>query len=267
MSPDPYPEPGSELPPHLQPEVIARGQAPGHARTILALAMAATATAWGAFTLPHMRWISRELRPVVRSEVVVLLTHVPEEVSRSSRAAVAQPSRERGGAADIRYRHLPPPPHTLADLPMAASSTLPSEGDVLMKLGPHFRVGGTGSGFSPDHGAGRGNRASHAVNTTPSVGDPTQRVLGSEEIKALLMLAPAYPREARASRLQGDVTVRFTVDEQGVPSQIVVESGDPIFHPSAREILPLWRFQPILHEGRAVSVKVRMTLRYRLEES
>lgn len=56
-------------------------------------------------------------------------------------------------------------------------------------------------------------------------------------------VAPAYPPEARASKKQGTVTARITVDASGTP-QVKIESGDPQLAESVVSALQKWRFTP-----------------------
>jgi protein TonB len=67
--------------------------------------------------------------------------------------------------------------------------------------------------------------------------------------------APRYPRQALRQRLEGTVTLRVLVDEQGWPREVEVErsSGHRELDRAAREqVLAKWRFHPAQAQGRAV---------------
>ncbi len=68
--------------------------------------------------------------------------------------------------------------------------------------------------------------------------------------------APRYPRQALHAGLQGTVTLRVLVDEQGWPRSVEIErsSGHRELDRGAREhVLATWRFHPAQRQGRAVS--------------
>jgi TonB family protein len=58
---------------------------------------------------------------------------------------------------------------------------------------------------------------------------------------------PTFPDELRSVRTEGEVVVRFRVDERGavdVPSMKVVRSDHPLFTAAVRRTLPRFRFEP-----------------------
>ena len=58
---------------------------------------------------------------------------------------------------------------------------------------------------------------------------------------------PRFPEELRAHWSDGEVVVRFRVDERGrvdVPSMKVVKSDHDLFTAAVREALPRFRFEP-----------------------
>jgi len=67
--------------------------------------------------------------------------------------------------------------------------------------------------------------------------------------------APRYPRQALRAGLEGRVTLRVLVDEQGWPRTVEIErsSGHRDLDRSAREhVLAKWRFHPAQRRGRAI---------------
>lgn len=79
--------------------------------------------------------------------------------------------------------------------------------------------------------------------------------------------APRYPRQAIRAGLQGTVTLRVLVDEQGWPRSVEIErsSGHRELDRSAREhVLAKWRFHPAQRQGRAISAYALVPIDFRL---
>jgi TonB family protein len=58
---------------------------------------------------------------------------------------------------------------------------------------------------------------------------------------------PRYPGELQTQRLEGEVVVRFRVDERGrvdASSMQVQQSPHPLFTEAVRNVLPRFRFEP-----------------------
>jgi TonB family protein len=90
--------------------------------------------------------------------------------------------------------------------------------------------------------------------------------LSQEEAVALLTtrVAPVYPALARQARIQGDVVVRLTIDEGGVPTDIRLVSGHPLLSPTALDAVKQWRFRPYQMDQKAVEADTQITVRFRL---
>lgn len=58
---------------------------------------------------------------------------------------------------------------------------------------------------------------------------------------------PIYPQLARLARLEGDVEVRFRVDDTGRTFDVTVVSGHPVLVGTAEEAVNGWRFSPRAH--------------------
>lgn len=79
--------------------------------------------------------------------------------------------------------------------------------------------------------------------------------------------APRYPRQAARAGLEGTVTLRVLVDEQGWPRSVEIErsSGHRELDRSAREhVLAKWRFHPAQRQGRAISAYALVPIEFRL---
>jgi TonB family protein len=74
-----------------------------------------------------------------------------------------------------------------------------------------------------------------------------------------------YPREARAARLEGAVTVELTVTEDGLPRDLqVVESGGEILDRAVLAAVSEWRFEPATRDGAPVEVRWRTRQTFQL---
>ncbi|MBI3270898.1 MAG: energy transducer TonB [Planctomycetes bacterium] len=109
--------------------------------------------------------------------------------------------------------------------------------------GPGGVPGGTGSGVYPSQGVDRG----------------PQRLVAP---------LPPYPQWGRTQRLEGVVTVRIVVAEDGAVRQASVErvDGDPRFGELARAAVEGWRFEPARAGGRGVACTVLQRVRFQLVE-
>lgn len=77
---------------------------------------------------------------------------------------------------------------------------------------------------------------------------------------------PAYPKEALQARFQGVVLLMVNVTAEGKPAAIEVlkSSGHPVLDRSAVRAVEGWVFQPAYLDGRAVSAKVEVPVRFAL---
>ncbi|WP_291160262.1 M56 family metallopeptidase [Gemmatimonas sp. UBA7669] len=106
---------------------------------------------------------------------------------------------------------------------------------------------------------GRAAGGERKTDTTPTPAS-TDRVLFDFEVDTPAMFAPgssgpAYPAEARARGLNGEVLAQFVVDVDGtvVPGSIrVVRSSDSLFSAAVEQFLPSARFTPAKNGGQPV---------------
>lgn len=78
---------------------------------------------------------------------------------------------------------------------------------------------------------------------------------------------PIYPYRAKRLNINGNVHVKFLVNEQGYVGKIQILKSTPpgIFDKSVRRALESWRFAPGKVSGCAVSTWVITTIEFRLE--
>ncbi|MCC4586290.1 TonB family protein [Xanthomonas melonis] len=81
------------------------------------------------------------------------------------------------------------------------------------------------------------------------------------------MQPPRYPAAAVAANIAGVVELQIEVSPNGVPGHIVILYSQPsgVFDQSVLEAARSWRFTPLYVEGRAVTSKVRVPVRFELD--
>ncbi|MHC4550256.1 MAG: energy transducer TonB [Planctomycetota bacterium] len=119
----------------------------------------------------------------------------------------------------------------------------------------------------------RGPRRSSAP-PRKAAGRPAQpRTFGSDEVdtppRELAIRNPVYPASARRRGLEGRVTVKLLINEQGHAKKVeVIEvKGYAGFREAVLSVVDHWRFTPPRHRGRRVRVWAVKTIRFRLEGS
>ncbi len=98
--------------------------------------------------------------------------------------------------------------------------------------------------------------------TGPKTGQPMEVSFNSVSI--LQQVQPAYPSLARLAHKQGDVVLLMTINEQGIPTDVKMDSGDTIFRNDAIRAAQQWRFTPARLDGQPHSARFRLTLQFRL---
>lgn len=80
-------------------------------------------------------------------------------------------------------------------------------------------------------------------------------------------VAPQFPDVARARGIDGWVDLQFVVSIDGAVSDVAVVGAEPagIFEQAALDAVRHWRYQPVVHGGRAVSQPARVRLRFTVQ--
>ncbi len=80
-------------------------------------------------------------------------------------------------------------------------------------------------------------------------------------------VAPQFPDLARARGIDGWVDLQFVVGTDGAVSDIAVVGAQPvgIFEQAALDAVGRWRYQPVMHDGHAVSQHARVRLRFTVQ--
>ena len=74
---------------------------------------------------------------------------------------------------------------------------------------------------------------------------------------------PEYPAVAKASHVQGDVTVTVLISEDGALKAAHAQ-GQPLLIAPAEKAVLQWRFNPVTVEGKPVKVQSSLTFRFTL---
>jgi TonB family protein len=77
---------------------------------------------------------------------------------------------------------------------------------------------------------------------------------------------PAYTDEARSAGVTGIVSVLFQITESGDVKDVRIVKDLPLLGAVTREAVRRWKFEPVVLEGRPVSVIVRQAFLYKLED-
>ena len=75
---------------------------------------------------------------------------------------------------------------------------------------------------------------------------------------------PAYPTEALAARLEGDVVLQGVIGKDGEVHEVRVVSGDPRLVEAAMEAVRHWRYDPFRSNGEPVDMLSTLTVHFRL---
>ena len=99
----------------------------------------------------------------------------------------------------------------------------------------------------------------------------TERTFAMGEVDCppipILQIPPVYPMSARLKGIEGWVTVRFVVNEDGRVSNIKIIKSHPkgIFDDSVISCVSKWRFRPATVEGIKVKTLVETTIHFKLK--
>lgn len=123
----------------------------------------------------------------------------------------------------------------------------------------------TGSPSTPGNGtadsAADGPR-SGTFSTGPATGQPVE--VNASAVRVLQQIQPSYPDLARLAHKEGDVVLLMTINEQGYPIEVKMDSGEAIFRNSAIHAAQQWRFTPASFNGQPHTARFRLTLQFRL---
>ena len=88
------------------------------------------------------------------------------------------------------------------------------------------------------------------------------------DIIPLVRIQPQYPRRAAMAKIEGWVTIEFTITETGsVTDPVVVDSKPPrVFDREAIRAILKWKFKPRVVDGQPVARRATQTLDFKLAD-
>lgn len=75
-------------------------------------------------------------------------------------------------------------------------------------------------------------------------------------------VAPVYPAMARSARVQGDVVIEATIDDEGKVAETRVVKSVPLLDQAALDAVRQWEYRPSLLNGVPTPVVVTVTVRF-----
>ena len=110
--------------------------------------------------------------------------------------------------------------------------------------------------------------APQALNTSPAQAVPGGiRVGGTvQATKIVSKVTPVYPGLAKASRIQGVVSLEAQIAKDGTVANLTVISGHPLLVPAALDAVRQWTYQPTLLNGEPVEVTTQIDVNFTLSQ-
>lgn len=230
----------------------------------------------------------RAAAPVTSLEISLDLTELPaaapeEEETPEAKAPVATPEAHPAAPAHTHPYEVPPShdahPHDPSidhHAEHGASPPAPAEAPPALAaqepapVMPRFTIAIGNSNKPASANVATGASGSGGTNVTGGVTTPTSEAPVPESVvskRATLAtsVVAAYPIDARQGELEADVPVEIVVDTTGrvVEARVVQRAGSG-FDESALSAIKRYRFHPAERDGRAVSVRMRWSVQFRL---
>lgn len=98
-----------------------------------------------------------------------------------------------------------------------------------------------------------------------SLPTPTEEYLVSQMPRVLSEVRPIYPEEAKDNKKEGAVILNVLIDDKGIVREVEVVESDEIFKKEALLAMKRFKFSPALVNGKAVAVKIRYVINFKLE--
>jgi TonB family protein len=106
-----------------------------------------------------------------------------------------------------------------------------------------------------------------ALSTAQDEAQHAASYVDASSLTRIRYVAPQFPEIARARGIDGWVDLRFVVGGDGAVSDVAVVGAQPvgIFEQVALDAVRHWRYQPVMHDGRAFSQPARVRLRFTVQ--
>ena len=129
-------------------------------------------------------------------------------------------------------------------------------------------TGGVGGGVSGGVAGGTPGSIVGSAASTAEIGTPENPVRVGGEIKAptrLVYVQPVYPKAAQEAKIQGVVILDAWVGPDGRVTDAKVLRSIPDLDEAALEAVRQWEFTPTLLNGKAITVRMTVTVNFTLE--
>lgn len=84
--------------------------------------------------------------------------------------------------------------------------------------------------------------------------------------KIIYRVAPVYPTQARAAHIEGTAVFSAIIGTDGSILSMQTVSGHPLLTRAGLEVVPKWRYEPILRNGKPVEVSTSITVTFKLSD-
>ena len=194
------------------------------------------------------------------AQAVAATTAAPPAPAAQPAAIVAAP------VAKPRIERAPPPARVMPDpltprvVPPAARAT--ATRGASRTFGPPITSGHPTAGYAKPLPA-----PEPSAQPEPAMPIDATGTLPDRDLEQLTATEPVYPPGALRDHVEGWVEVDFTVSEAGGVRDIEVVAAEPrgVFEAAATAAVGQWRFQPRVVNGRPVSQRSSVTLRFNVE--
>lgn len=118
----------------------------------------------------------------------------------------------------------------------------------------------------PQEGEANALGADLASNKPPA--PPAAPVAVGGEVRQARLVStvpPEYPSLARAQHVSGGVTIDALIDANGRVTKMKVLSGPTLLEQAAMDALRQWKYEPATLDGKAVPMRVTVTIQFRLQ--
>ena len=172
-------------------------------------------------------------------------------------AAVRRGVEDPGGEKEAPPQEAPTPTEAPSEPDGAASETA----DISNGMGkgpqghPDGDPDGQPEGALDGEGAGGGGDGGGGL-----------RSVHWTEVKVKRQAQPVYPPSAQAMHIEGSCTLRFIIDERGVPTSVTPAACPAPFQESAVAAGSQWRFYPMKVNGVAQPATFQLVIHFRLSE-
>ncbi|MBK8724733.1 MAG: energy transducer TonB [Holophagaceae bacterium] len=206
-------------------------------------------------------------RPPSSTPVTLTVTLAELEAPQAPPAPPVPLRREReaGGTGTVDPRVLrlvQRSARDLSEIPDATPRFLPTDlepGSVANRSLP-VAPGGDGKPRASSDGQG----ASAAEGRFRGVPGGQALEVGVKDLHVYREVYPDYPTLARTAGIQGDVVVRFHLDEKGAPLDLKIIQGPPALHAAVMKAAREWRFGGMVFRGQPVQTLFDLTFRFRI---